>query len=517
MNITEITPAIVKKDKIRLAAYARVSSNSEDQLHSYAAQILYYSDFIKSNPEYELVDIYADEGITGTDMEKRDDLNRLLRDCKSGKVDRIIVKSISRFARNTEELLLMIRMLKEQGVSVYFQDNDIDTDKLNMEMIVTFPGMAAQQESEAISGNLRWSYKKRMQSGEFNCTRPAYGFKLIDGKMTVEENEAKIVRRIFDLCLQGYGIQTIAQILNDEKVPRRDGQSKWQGKTVRYILSNERYKGDALLQKRYTTETLPYKRKINYGDLPQYYVENSNPPIVEREVFDKAQELLKTRAASVGTRNPSHILSGKIRCPICGSVFRRQELADKAYWICSKFAGGTEKCVGQRIREDMVYDAFTEMLYKLKSNVDGVVGALVKQLTLLDERTNEKRNVVTSIDKEIADLSAKNLVVTRLHTNGILSTADYTLQTSEIGHRLNELRKKRREKLNEETDTTIEELRELQGIIEECNLAGWFDEEIFSDIVKKIVVEDRSRVSFCLLGGLKLTEEIKEKGRCNRK
>ena len=180
MNITEITSTKTQAAvRLRLAPYCRVSSDSADQLHSFAAQIRYYSDYAKKHPEYQLVDIYADEGI-------------------------IIVKSVSRMARNTEELLVMIRMFKDIGVSVYFEEQGIDTEKLNMEMIVTFPGMAAQQESVNISGNLRWSYQKRMQSGNFNCTCPAYGFDLKDGELVINETEAAVIRRIFDLYLQGY-------------------------------------------------------------------------------------------------------------------------------------------------------------------------------------------------------------------------------------------------------------------------------------------------------------------------
>ena len=172
---------------IRLAAYCRVSRDSLDQLHSFAAQIRYYKDYEKKHPQYMLVDIYADEGITGTEMEKRDDFNRMIRDCQKGEIDRIIVKSVSRFARNTQELLATIRLLKEIGVSVYFEEQGIDTEKINMEMIVTFPAMAAQQESEMISKNLRWSYKKRMESGEFNCCYPAYGFNLVNGNLEINE------------------------------------------------------------------------------------------------------------------------------------------------------------------------------------------------------------------------------------------------------------------------------------------------------------------------------------------
>lgn len=190
MNITEITTDKQKKKIVRLAAYCRVSSSSDDQIHSFATQIRYYSEYAKKHPEYQLVDIYADEGMSGTEMKKRDEFNRLLRDCRNGKIDRIIVKSISRMSRNTEELLVTLRMLKDIGVTVYFEEQGIDTDKLNMEMIVTFPGMAAQQESEAISGNMRWSYKKRMESGDFNCTCPAYGYSLDNGEMVINETEA---------------------------------------------------------------------------------------------------------------------------------------------------------------------------------------------------------------------------------------------------------------------------------------------------------------------------------------
>lgn len=286
MNVIEITaekkPA---QDTIRLAAYCRVSSDSEDQLHSFAAQIRYYKDYERRHPQYRLVDIYADEGITGTCMDKRDDLHRLIRDCKKGLIDRIIVKSVSRFARNTQELLATIRFLKDIGVSVYFEEQGIDTDKLNSEMIVTFPGMAAQQESESISGNMRWSYKKRMESGDFNCCAPAYGFDLIDGNLVINETEAVVVRRIFSMYLQGYGKQAIANKLNEESVPRRHGTKLWYAFGIDYMLNNERYMGDALLQKKYTTDTLPFKKVKNRGERPKYYVENANPAIVSRETY----------------------------------------------------------------------------------------------------------------------------------------------------------------------------------------------------------------------------------------
>ena len=173
-TVTEITAEKKEASEIRLAAYCRVSSGSADQRHSFAAQIQYYADYCKQNPQYKLVDVYADEAVTGTCAEKRDDFLRLMRDCRKGKIDRIIVKSVSRFARNTQELLAALRMLSEHGVSVFFEEQGIDTARMDNEMIITFPGMAAQQERLAISGNVRWRYRKRMASGEFNCTYPAY-------------------------------------------------------------------------------------------------------------------------------------------------------------------------------------------------------------------------------------------------------------------------------------------------------------------------------------------------------
>ena len=230
MQITNITPTEQKEnDKIRIAAYCRVSTDSQDQIHSFAAQIRHYSDYVNRNPRYTLIDIYADEGLSGTEMTKRDELNRLLKDCSHVKVDRIVTKSVSRLARNTEELLSMLRMIKGFGVSVYFEEQGIDTTQMNMEMIVTFPGMAAQQESETISGNLRWAIRKKMEKGEYVISRPAYGFYLKGKSSEKNEAEAEIVRKIFKWYLRGMGMQQIADRLNAENIPYSYNASKqWQ-------------------------------------------------------------------------------------------------------------------------------------------------------------------------------------------------------------------------------------------------------------------------------------------------
>ena len=514
MNVIDITPISREKaEKIRLAAYARVSSKSEEQLHSFAAQIQYYSEYVKDHPEYKLIDIYADEGITGTEMAKRKELNRLLRDCKNGKVDRIITKSVSRFARNTEELIAVLRMLKELGVSVYFEEQGIDSEKLNMEMIVTFPGLAAQKESEAISGNLRWSYKKRMESGNYICSNPAYGYSLLNGEMVINENESIVIRRIFNLYLQGMGIQSITELLNLEEVPRRGKNTKWHKSTIQYILTNEKYQGDALLQKQYTTETIPYRKVRNKGEQLQYYVENSHAPIIDRETFSAAQKLLKSR------RNPSKKqnncpLSGKIKCPECGGAFRRQIIREKVYWCCAKNASGAGKCQSRRVREEMVYETFTDILYKFKYYRDQIIGSLLYSLERLQNCTSKNQEQVRQLDKEIADLAAKNLIVTRLHTSGVLDSSEYSAQTSEIENKLSELRSERRKKLSEDEYPVLEEIKELNDIIDGYQPSSRFEEKLFEQVVKKIIVDDSTKITFHLLGGLELTEEINEKGRC---
>lgn len=446
-------------------------------------------------------------------MAKRDDLHRLIRDCKKGLIDRIIVKSVSRFARNTSELLTTIRFLKDIGVSVYFEEQGIDTDKLNSEMIVTFPGMAAQQESEAISGNMRWSYKKRMESGEFNCCAPAYGFNLVDGSLVVNETEAAVIRRIFDLYLQGYGTLAIAKMLNEDGIPRKHGYEKWLPSSINYVLNNERYMGDALLQKSYTTETLPFRKMKNDGRLPQYYVENSNPAIVSRETFQAAQNLLRSRKTERCKRK-SYPLTGKLRCPECGRVFRHQVVNGKAHWICSCRSSGATDCQHRHVREDIVYEIFTDMVIKLKTYRTVLLGTLIHQMESMQDRTSRNQERIRQIDKEIADLGAKNHIIARLHTSGAMNAADYAMQSSEIGNRLTELRIERRQKLTEdEDDQLLATLKDLNGILDEYEPTVEFDNGLFDEIVESITVDNSEQLTFKLIGGIALTEQIPKKGR----
>ena len=480
MRVVELTPNQIIEDvkKIRLAAYCRVSTDKADQLNSFVNQIKYYTDYTKKNPQYELVEIYADEGLTGTDMKKRSEFNRLLDDCKKRKIDRVITKSTSRFARNTQDFLVVIRMLKELGISVYFEEQGIDTSKMNMEMFATFPGLIAQQESESISQNMRWSYQKRMQSGDYNTTKAPYGYTLENGELTVNETEAQIIRRIFDLYLSGVGKQRIANILNEE-----NNDKNWSASTIKYILSNERYMGDALLQKSYKTETLPYRKVINKGEKAQYYVENSNTPIISKETFEAAQRMQNSRTSNNGKKKPNYPLTKKIRCADCGRTYRRMVTNNIAYWLCSSRAAGKTECTPLRIKESDVYITFNKLAHKLKDNREGIILPTIKYIKAMQEKSSESQQKIFEIDKQIADLTAQNHTLAKFHTKGILDSISYTEQSSAVSDKIMNLRVERRRILKEsEEHELIENLKHLDTLLKEYIPSSDFDKELFSEI-----------------------------------
>ena len=292
-KIITIEPSAVQK-KIRVAAYCRVSSSSEDQLHSFAAQVQYYTKYINSNDKMEFVDIYADEGLTGTKTEHRDEFNRMIADCRKGKIDRVLTKSLSRFARNTADALMYARLLRENGVSILFEKENIDTAYMSSELLLALSGAQAQEESISISKNMRWSVGRRMKNGTYLASSTPYGYKIVDREFVIVEEEAEIVRLIFKSYLSGMGKKEIADMLCQQNIPRKFGNSEWNAGTVTYILKNTRYMGDALFQKKYTTDTMPFRKKINYGEKPQYYVEEVNEAIISREDFYAVQERLKS-------------------------------------------------------------------------------------------------------------------------------------------------------------------------------------------------------------------------------
>ena len=285
------------------AAYCRVSTDSKDQLNSYRTQIGYYTNFIAQHPGWKLVDIYANEGITGTSLEKRDEFKRMLQDCRAGKIQRILVKSVSRFARNTLELIETTRGLKDLGVVVVFEEQGIDTAQMLGEMQLTLLAMAAQEESTSISMNMKWSIQKRMDAGTYLGNTAPYGYRLEDGQLKIEETEAAVVRRIFEMRLSGMGQVAITQELNRQGIHPRDGKP-WTVYRVRYILSNERYIGDSLFQKKYIADPLSHKSVRNHRERDQYYIHDTMRGSSAGKPFKKYKNLFKAEHP-LRKRNPT--------------------------------------------------------------------------------------------------------------------------------------------------------------------------------------------------------------------
>ena len=316
--------------KLRVAAYARVSSDSDDQLHSYAAQNAYFTKLIISNPDWDFVDVYADKGITGTAVAKREDFKRMLEDARKGRIDRILVKSISRFARNTKDGLEAVRELKSLGVSVYFEEQNIDTARATGETLTAVFAALAQKESEAISERARRSYEMRMQRGTFSTNTAPFGYRLVNGHLEIDDDEAKIIRAIFDACLAGKSIIDIAREIACTEMATGMRTMKWQESTILYILHNEKYEGNSLTQKTCTSKELSRRKRRNTGEKRQILVTDDHTGIVSHEVFAKVQELLKRKRTAEPKKEGKDVpFKGKIVCGVCGASLRRKPVRGK--------------------------------------------------------------------------------------------------------------------------------------------------------------------------------------------
>ena len=495
--------------KTRIAPYCRVSTDSNDQEHSFAAQVKYYTDEIKRIPNSELVDIYADDGISGRGKKKRDDFNRLIADCKKGKIDRVITKSVSRFARNTVDCLETVRLLSSYGVSILFEKEGLDTATMSSEVLLAMSGTQAQDESVSHGNNMRWSYQERMKKGNFIGTVATYGYTLINsGEEIINEAEAQVVRMMKDMYLSGWGLQKIADYLNDNGIKRRKGKP-WNAMSVRYVLTNERYVGDALLQKTITTYENPPRRMVNDGSQPMYYVENCVPAIFSREDRQAILTLLESRGIKGGKKG-GHALSRMLRCSDCGNAYRRLKQKNSVVWKCAFKNAGRTDCEVQVIQEDDACQAFIDTINKLYTNRATLIAPLIERMELLHSKVNGTEIRLRTIDKEIAELSRQSLVISELMKKGILESSDFYSQYNELSARISELRIKRRECLNEnDTDEVIKSLRQLDDMLEdmESELTD-YDEDIIRAIIRDATVISNTELRINLRCGLTVTEHL---------
>ena len=507
-NVTVINPTITedKESKIRVAAYCRVSTNSEDQQNSLMTQMRYYENFLADSETERLVSVYADEGITGTRMDKREEFQRMLKDCRRGKIDRIIVKSISRFARNTKDCLSVLRELKELGISVMFEKENIDTANITDEIMVTIMGGLAQEESSSISKNVRWSIRSKMKNGTVKFHSAPLGYDLYEGNLIINKREAEIVKSIYKMFLSGMGYDSICRELNESKVIKNDKETKWFLASIQFLI-NEMYIGDSLWQKNYNT-SMPYKKVRNKGELEKYYINNTHEAIITREEFEKVQELIEQRKHPNKNLINNYPLSKKIYCGKCGSLFKRRFINEKSYWVCREHYYNAENCQIKQISEQAFYTAFTAMYNKLKVNYRVIFTPMLTQLQELKNKKYGGNKQYIEINKEIAQLKEQTHVLARLKTKGFLDESKYIEQVTEINARIEKLSRELRKIVRcDDEDEMIERIKEIASIIENgTDLMMGFDDVMFESLIEKIIVKNQTEFEFNLIGGLKFTE-----------
>ncbi len=359
--------------KRRVAGYARVSTDSEDQLTSYEAQVDYYTNYIKSRNDWEFVKVYTDEGITATNTKKREGFNNMVADALAGKIDLIVTKSVSRFARNTVDSLTTVRTLKDKGIEIYFEKENIWTLDAKGELLITIMSSLAQEESRSISENVTWGCRKRVADGKVSFAYTRFCGLDIDeetGKVVVNEEQAKTVRLIYALFLKGMSLTLISKELRKRGIKTPTGKDKWQRSTLSSMLHNEKYKGDALLQKTFTVDFLQKKTKKNEGEVPQCYVEGNHEAIIRPEVFDMVQAEFEKRKKIAVRYTGVSIFSNKIKCADCGGwygskVWHSTDKSRKIVYRCNDKYKGKEKCKTVYVTEVDVKAAFVSAFNQL--------------------------------------------------------------------------------------------------------------------------------------------------------
>lgn len=499
--------------RLRVAAYARVSSDSDDQINSYLAQVDYYTKYIVSKENWELVDVYADEGLTGMETRHREEFNRMIADCRDGKIDRILVKSVSRFARNQEDYIYYMRELMRLGVTICFEKENIDTGKMTSEQVADIYGAFAQMETTGHSQNMRVSYRMRMEKGLFVPNSAPFGYRRKGNQLVIEPSEADVVRAIFDMYLAGQGKQDIAKELNRRGIERGSDGGIWHQESVRYILTNVTYTGDQLWHKTCCTETLPFKHIRNKGQQPKYYAEDCAPAIISKREFELVKFAINAKCKYFKeSESAKTALYKHLYCVECGCLCRRKMCRDRAYWICHKRDVEKAACNVPQAPEVSIKDAVIRLYAKIKVGRDAILRPMLSQLEELRERELRANNRISDIDREMARLAEQNLVLNRLKDKGYVDPALYLSQQDEINGKALELRRLRRsimERTHE--DETIRKTEAMLDYLEDG--PEWLDEieaELFEKLIDRIFLTADRQIKIRLINGLEVTETLEK-------
>jgi len=490
--------------RLRVAAYARVSTDSEDQLNSFESQVKYYNERINKNNEWLFVEVYADESISGTQDYKRSNFMRMIQDSLNGKIDLILTKSISRFARNTLDTLKYVRMLKEKNVAILFEEENINTLEMAGELLLTILSSVAQQESETISSHVKLGLKMKQQRGELigynGCL--GYTYNKESKSISVNEEEAEIVRYIFNRYAQGVGSSIIAKELTNMKYQTPKSLTVWSDSTVRRILKNEKYKGDVLQGKTYTTDPITHKRVVNMGEENQYYIKEHHQAIIEPELFDKVQEILEKRAGSrekgkrKGNYSRKYPFSSRIYCGFCGTVLTRRNWNSGTknatpVWHCMNFVkrGKTECSKCKAIKETIIENCFVEAYKILCSDKGKIVEKFINRMNnIITENSSD--NLIENIEVEKQKLNSKMNKLIDLSLDNAIDRDIFLERKEKLQTQIEQLNMKQEKLMLDERKNTNRKLslNKIRKFLESGDIVTEFDKDAFEILIKQVIV-----------------------------
>lgn len=515
-QIVSSSAAFKPVQRRRVAAYARVSTDSEEQQSSYETQVDYYTNYINGREDWELVEVYTDEGISGTSTKRREGFKKMVDDALSGEIDLIVTKSVSRFARNTVDSLTTIRNLKDVGVEVFFEKENIWTFDGKGELLITIMSSIAQEESRSISENVKWGKRKLIAEGHVSVpySRLLGYEKGEDGGLVVNQEEAELVRRIYSMFLQGYTTGEIAKVLTEEGHKTPGKKDVWKVNTVRGILQNEKYRGDALLQKSFIADFLTKKQVKNEGQIPQYYVEGDHEAIIEPRVFDAVQrELAKaSKSNKLGRKRKGQPLAGMVKCAECGYGYGRRlwhstDRFRKNVYICGNRYAHDKTCTSSVfLEEHEIYDVFINVMNKLlprrKTFCAKMSKAMSKALDTkeLEEQINrltQEREAVELLVEKCIDDNARNPQDQGEYAKRYNALVE---QHAEIIDSIEEVRTEVNRRIGaiQETDAFIEEIKKAPRLIKE------FDEMLWQTLVDYAQVYADGKITIVFKNGMEL-------------
>ena len=522
-KITKIEPVSQKQTSEnisvkRVCAYCRVSTGTAEQRNSFESQVQYYTRMIEEKDGWVCVGIYADEARSGTKVTRRDEFQNMMRDCRLGKIDLILTKSVTRFARNTVDSIQAIRRLKEMGIGVYFEKERVNTLSEKSEQLLTILSSIAQGESESISTNNRWAIVRRFQNGTFTIGSPAYGYVNDENReLIIQPEEAAVVRRIFNAYLGGKGSYAIAKELQQEGIPTIRNARSWQDGVVKGILQNPIYEGDLLQQKTYTSEGVPFTKKHNHGELPQYLITDNHEPIISREEAEAVRQLYEYRRQKQCVEDWSvyqnrYAFSSRIMCGECGSTFRRQKIYigkpyEKIQWCCHQHIEDISECRQKAVREDCITQAFITLWNRLASNYEEILLPLLAVLKAVPGDPAQEQEI-TELEQRMQELKKQSHMLRKVLADGDIGSAVFIERRNRIDAEM-EAACRRQQQLREQkvfeqeiaqTEYLLTVFRNRPAIIEA------FDEELFLMIITQVTVYPAQRLGFKLKNGLELEE-----------